>query len=161
MKRTAFTALVVLGIALLALTACSGGGPQRETIRIQQNNNAQLASPTIVPPPSGVLGVTGFLDPSNLEQSVAHEQAQALAAAPASEYDSTDDAPISVSCENTGTDTFTCTGSDTDGDTGAADDVTVAADGASWSDSGMTWTGPDVSPAAGTTVDPVTDWSAG
>jgi len=90
---------------------------------------------------------------------MANEQSQFLADAPASDYDSADDAPISVSCQSTGADSFTCTGSDTDGDAGSPDNVTVAADGSSWSDSGMTWTGPDVSVPGGFTVGPVTGWS--
>ncbi len=87
------------------------------------------------------------------------EQSAALNAAPASGYDSTDSASIEINCQPTGADSFTCTGSDTDGDTGSPDNVTVAADGSSWSDSGMTWTGPDVSVPSGYTVAPVTGWT--
>jgi hypothetical protein len=87
---------------------------------------------------------TGFLVPATLAQSVANEQKNALAAAPASNYNSPDNATVTVNCTLQGNGTFSCTGSDSDGDTGAADIVTVAANGSSWSDSGMTWTGPDV-----------------
>jgi hypothetical protein len=82
--------------------------------------------------------------PSVLAQSVAKEQASELAGAPASAYNSPDSATLSVTCASIGNNEFSCTASDLDGDTGAADIVTVAADGSSWSDSGMTWTGPDV-----------------
>jgi hypothetical protein len=100
----------------------------------------------------GTNGALSFANASVLAQSVAHEQSNALAAMPASEYDSTDDAPVSVSCTQTSTtetsDSFTCTGSDSDGDVGSTDDVTVTAGsyyGTQWSDTGMSWTGPDVS----------------
>jgi hypothetical protein len=145
----------MLGVAQLA-TACSNSGNAPPVIRIQQNNNAPSA-PSSTAPPSG----SGFLVPATLEASVAGEQSQFLAAAPAADYDSTDDAAISVSCQSTGTDTFACTGSDTDGDVGSTDDVTVAASGSSWSDSGMTWSGPDVSPPGGFTVAPVSGWTGG
>ncbi|HTS96703.1 MAG TPA: hypothetical protein VMI33_08775 [Streptosporangiaceae bacterium] len=79
-----------------------------------------------------------------LAQSVASEQTSALASAPASAYNSPDSATVTVTCTSIGSDQFSCTASDSDGDTGTADTVTVAADGSSWSDSGMTWTGPDV-----------------
>jgi hypothetical protein len=92
---------------------------------------------------------------------MANEQSQFLAAAPAADYDSTDDAPVSISCQSTGTDTYSCTGSDTDGDVGSTDNVTVAANGSSWSDSGMSWSGPDVSAPGGFTVAPVSGWTSG
>jgi hypothetical protein len=151
----------MLGIALLALTGCSNSGNPPPVIHIQQNNNgpSASASPSSAPANPAPPNTAGFLDPSTLEQSVAHEQSQFLAAAPASDYDSTDDAPISISCQSTGTDSFTCTGSDTDGDVGSQDNITVAADGSSWSDSGMTWSGPDVSNSGGFTVGPVTGWT--
>jgi hypothetical protein len=154
MRRIIFATLVMFGIAVLALVGCSNSGTP--VIHIQQNNNApSSASPNPAQP-----NTPGFLNPAALEQSVASEQSQYLSAAPASDYDSTDSAPVSVSCQSTGTDTFTCTGSDTDGDVGSADNVTVAADGSSWSDSGMTWTGPDVSAAGGYTVDAVSSWTS-
>jgi len=168
MRRGLFAALIALGVALLALTACSNSGNPPPVVRIQQNNNAPSSTPASPAPANPAPPVnpappaaSGFLVPSTLETSVANEQAQALAAAPASEYDSTDDAPVSVSCQSTGTNTFSCTGSDTDGDVGSTDNVTVAADGSSWSDSGMTWSGPDVSPSEGFTVSPVTGWTGG
>ena len=150
MRRVLVAILIALSLAVLGLTACSSSN-------IEQNNNNSPSAPASPAPPAS----TGFLNPSTLEQSVATEQAQALAAAPAADYDSTDSAPVSVTCHSTGTDTFTCTGSDTDGDVGSADNVTVAADGSSWSDSGMTWTGPDVGATGGYTVDAVTGWTSG
>ena len=91
---------------------------------------------------------------------MANEQGRALNAAPASDYNSTDNATIEIRCQSVGMDSFTCTGSDTDGDTGSLDNVTVAANGLSWSDSGMTWTGPDVSVPGGYTVAQVTGWTS-
>ena len=82
--------------------------------------------------------------PSALAQSVATEQTGELASAPGSAYTSRDGANLTVTCAAVGNDQFSCTATDADGDTGAADMVTVASDGSSWSDSGMTWTGPDV-----------------
>lgn len=155
MRKVIFTTLTMLGVALLALTGCSNNGSPPPVIHIQQNNNGPSAPANPAPP-----SAAGFLVPSALEQSIADEQSQFLSAAPASDYDSTDNAPISVSCQSTGTDTFTCTGSDTDGDVGSADNVTVAANGSSWSDSGMTWSGPDVAATGGYTVSPVSDWTA-
>jgi hypothetical protein len=165
MKRILFATVIVLGIALLALAGCSNSS-QPPAIHIQQNNNAPSASasPSTAPanpaPPATGPATAGFLVPSTLAQSIASEQSQYLAAAPASDYDSPDSAAVSVSCQSTGTDTFTCTGTDADGDAGSPDNVTVAADGSSWSDSGMTWSGPDVSAAGGFTVAPVTGWSS-
>jgi hypothetical protein len=162
MRRVIFAALIALGVALLALAGCSNSGNPPPVIHIQQNNNgpSSSTSPSSAPPNPAPPGTAGFLDASTLEQSIANEQSQFLSAAPASDYDSSDDAPISISCQSTGTDTFTCTGSDTDGDAGGTDNVTVAADGSSWSDSGMTWTGPDVPVTGGFTVAPVTGWSS-
>ncbi len=160
MRRIIFATLIALGITLLALTGCSNSGSPPPDIHIQQNNNAPTSStsPAPAPPNPAPPDTPGFLVPSALAQSMASEQSQFLSAAPASDYDSTDSAPISINCQSTGTDSFTCTGSDTDGDVGSPDNVTVAADGSSWSDTGMTWTGPDVSVSGGYTVGPVTGW---
>jgi hypothetical protein len=164
MRRVLFENLLMLSVALLALAGCSNSGNPPPVIHIQQNNNAPQ-SPNSPAPPSpnnpAPPAATGFLVPSALEQSIANEQYQFLSAAPASNYDSTDNASITISCQSTGTDTFTCTGSDSDGDVGSSDNVTVAADGSSWSDSGMTWSGPDVTPSGGGgyTVAPVSNWT--
>jgi hypothetical protein len=152
MRRFLFIAVIFFGTALAAIAGCSS----------VQNNEVPSAPRTSSPAPANPAppqSNAGFLNPATLQQSVATEQSQALAAAPASDYDSTDDAPVSVSCHNTSSTTFTCTGTDTDGDAGAADNVTVSADGSSWSDSGMTWTGPDVAATSGYTVAAVTGWT--
>lgn len=161
MKRILFATLIVLGIALLALTGCSNSGSPPPVIHMQQNNNVPSASPSPAPANPPPPNTSGFLVPSALDQSMESEQSQFLASAPASDYDSTDDAPVSIDCQSTGADSFTCTGSDTDGDVGSPDNVTVAADGSSWSDTGMTWDGPDVPVPGGYPVDPVTDWRSG
>jgi len=82
--------------------------------------------------------------PSAPAQSVAAEQTSELASAPGGAFTSRDSAVVTVTCTSIGNDQFSCTATDSDGDTGAADAVTVAPDGSSWSDSGMTWTGPDL-----------------
>ncbi len=158
----------VLGVALLALTACTtyNNPPSASSNSSSPSNSAprdsapQSAAPQNPPPPNPAPpGTPDFLVASTLAQSISDEQSAALNAAPASDYDSSDNASIEINCQNTGPDTFTCTGSDTDGDTGSQDNVAVAADGSSWSDSGMTWTGPDVSVPGGYTVAPVTGWT--
>jgi hypothetical protein len=166
MRRGLFATLIMLSVAVLALAACTTIENPPRVNHPQQSSNASStpaspSAPASPAPPANPAppAASGFLIPSTLDQSVADEQAQALAAAPAADYDSTDDAPISVSCQSTGGDTFSCTGSDTDGDVGSPDNVNVAADGSSWSDSGMTWSGPDVSLTDGFTVSPVTAWT--
>jgi hypothetical protein len=85
-----------------------------------------------------------FADLGALSQSVTSEQQAALAAAPADDYDSTDDAPVTVSLTPLGDDTYSATASDSDGDAGSGDTITVSPDGSSWSDTGMSWSGPDI-----------------
>jgi hypothetical protein len=150
-----FATMVMLGVTLLVLVGCSNSNSPPPNIHIQQNNNAPSGGPASPASPAS----SGFLNPATLEQSMADEQYQALSAAPASGYDSNDNATVTISCQSTGTDTFTCTGTDSDGDVGSPDNVAVAADGSSWSDSGMTWTGPDVSDSGGYTVNAVTNWT--
>jgi hypothetical protein len=167
MRRGLIASLIMLSAAVLALAACTTIENPPRVNHTQQGSNAPSSTPASPAPTASAAppanpappAASGFLIPSTLDQSVASEQAQALAAAPASNYDSTDDAPVSVSCQNTGGDTFSCTGTDTDGDVGSQDNVNVAADGSSWSDSGMTWSGPDVSVTDGFTVSPVTGWT--
>jgi hypothetical protein len=117
--------------------------PRSQPPSSQQPTQPQQPSspPSQQPSPSAP---TGFLVPSVLARSVAAEQTSALASAPGSAYTSKDNATVTVTCTSTGNDQFSCTATDSDGDVGAADMVTVATDGSSWSDSGMTWTGPDV-----------------
>jgi hypothetical protein len=105
----------------------------------------------------------GFFNTSTLEQSVANEQVGALAAAPASQYDHAGPgyAAVTVTCTYLRMDTYACSATDSDGDVGTGDAVTVAPDGNSWSDTGMHWTGPDIPAGTTTTVDPVSNWTAG
>jgi hypothetical protein len=103
-----------------------------------------------------------FDDLGTLSQSVTSQQQAALAAAPADDYDSTDDAPVTVTLTPMGDDTYSATASDSDGDTGSGDVITVSPDGTSWSDTGMNWSGPDISVNGGTgswTTPIVTDYS--
>jgi hypothetical protein len=81
---------------------------------------------------------------STLSQSVANEQQRALGAAPSYDYDSTDNAPVNVALTPLGDNTYSATATDSDGDTGSGDTVTVSPDGNSWSDTGMNWSGPDI-----------------
>ena len=81
---------------------------------------------------------------STLSESVANEQAAALEAAPAGDYYSPD-ISVNVSLTPLGDNTYSATATDADGDTGSGDTITVSPDGNSWSDTGMSWSGPDVS----------------
>lgn len=105
----------------------------------------------------------GFFNRATLEQSVGNEQLRALAAAPASQYfhPGRGYATVTVTCNYLRMDTFTCSATDSDGDVGTGDEVQVAQNGNSWSDTGMHWTGPDVPAGTITTVDPVSHWTAG
>jgi hypothetical protein len=83
---------------------------------------------------------------------VADEQANALSNAPTDDYAyDVSGSDITVTVTPDGPDQYTVTASDTDGDTGSGDVVTVTPDGSSWSDTGMTWSGPDVSVYSWTT----------
>jgi hypothetical protein len=81
---------------------------------------------------------------STLSQSVANQQQAALEAAPSYDYDSTDDASVNVALTPLGDNTYSATATDSDGDTGSGDTITVSPDGNSWSDTGMNWRGPDI-----------------
>jgi hypothetical protein len=81
---------------------------------------------------------------STLSQSVANEQQAALQAAPSDDYDSADNASVNVTLTPLGDNTYSATATDSDGDTGSGDTITVSPDGNSWSDTGMNWSGPDV-----------------
>jgi hypothetical protein len=128
---------------------------QQQSPPSQQQEQPSQQQPSQQPPSRPA--TTGFLVPSALAQSVASEQTSELADAPAGTYRSAGGGTVTVTCTSIGTTRFSCTASDSDGDTGAADIVTVAADGSSWSDSGMTWTGPDFSGSYTTAA--VTDYS--
>jgi hypothetical protein len=92
-----------------------------------------------------------FSEVSTLSQSVTDEQQAALAAAPADDYDSADNAPASVELTPLGGNTYSATAADSDGDTGSGDTITVSPDGTSWSDTGMNWSGPDIYTDGGVT----------
>jgi hypothetical protein len=88
---------------------------------------------------------------STLSESVANEQQAALEAAPSFDYDSPDDASVNVALTPLGDNTYSATATDSDGDTGSGDTITVSPDGNSWSDSGMNWSGPDIYVDGGST----------
>jgi len=105
-------------------------------------NNAYVeftASSTVPQQPSGQ-----FVDVNTLTNSVANEQQAALAAAPSSDYDSSDNATVTVTLTSLGDNSYSATATDSDGDAGTGDTITVSPDGTSWSDNGMGWTGPDI-----------------
>jgi hypothetical protein len=81
---------------------------------------------------------------STLSQSVANEQQAALEDAPSDDYDSADNASVNVALTALGDNTYSATATDSDGDAGSGDTITVSPDGSSWSDTGMNWSGPDV-----------------
>lgn len=105
-------------------------------------NNAYVefaASSTVPQQPSGQ-----FVNVNTLTNSVANEQQAALAAAPSSDYDSSDDATVTVALASLGDNTYSASAADSDGDVGGGDTITVSPNGTSWSDNGMGWTGPDI-----------------
>jgi len=105
-------------------------------------NNAYVefaASSTVPQQPSGQ-----FANVNTLTNSVANEQQAALAAAPSSDYDSPDNATVTVTLASLGDNTYSATATDSDGDAGSGDTITVSPDGTSWSDNGMGWSGPDI-----------------
>jgi hypothetical protein len=105
------------------------------------NNNP---APVSDPPAAVAYPAGAFLNVQTLANSVASEQDDELAAAPSYDYDSPDSAQISVNLTPIGYDTYSVTGSDTDGDYGSDDTVTVIDDGNAWTDTGMNWQGPDI-----------------
>jgi hypothetical protein len=122
-------------------TVAPAASPSGQTIII--NNNPAPVS--VNDPPAPVYYPSGaFLDTQTLVDSLADEQADELNAAPSYDYDSADNATISLNCDPDGYLTYACTGSDTDGDSGYGDIVTVLDNGNAWADTGMNWEGPDV-----------------
>jgi hypothetical protein len=105
------------------------------------NNNP---APVNTPAPAVAYPAGSFQDVQNLANSVAAEQAAELTAAPADDYESADGAQVSVNLTPIGYDTYSVTGSDTDGDYGSGDTVTVIDGGNAWADTGMNWSGPDI-----------------
>jgi hypothetical protein len=88
---------------------------------------------------------------STLSQSIANEQQAALEAAPSYDYDSPDNASVNVALTPLGDNVYSATATDSDGDTGSGDTITVSPDGNSWSDTGMNWSGPDIYVDGGST----------
>jgi hypothetical protein len=116
-------------------------------------NNAYVEFPvTAAAPSSGQ-----FNDPcaqcavSTLSESIANEQQAALESAPTYDYDSPDNASVNVALTPLGDNTYSATATDSDGDTGSGDTITVSPDGNSWSDTGMNWSGPDIYVDGGST----------
>jgi hypothetical protein len=139
-------------VGITALVAHGNHGRSAPVVQVHvHNNNNQANAPAPAPAaPAAPAATSGpfSTDVTALASSVADEQANQLSNAPSDAYGY--DVPgsdITVSCTPNG-DTayqYSCTGADTDGDTGNGDIVTVSPDGSSWSDTGMTWSGPDVS----------------
>jgi hypothetical protein len=143
--------------------SCTASGTGYEVCTGGDNAYVEFPASTAAPAPAS----GQFDDPctqcavSTLSQSVADEQQAALEAAPSYDYDTTDNASVNVALTPLGDNTYSATATDSDGDTGSGDTITVSPDGSSWSDTGMTWTGPDVSGgAAGSWTTPaVSDYS--
>ncbi len=89
---------------------------------------------------------------NTLTQSIASEEQAALEAAPSYDYDSPDNASVNVALTPLGDNTYSATATDSDGDAGSGDTITVSPDGNSWSDTGMNWSGPDIYVDGGSTV---------
>jgi hypothetical protein len=112
-------------------------------------NNAYVEFPvTSAPAPAPASGQFDNAI-STLSKSVANEQQGALEAAPSYDYDSPDNASVNVALTPLGDNTYSAT--DSHGDTGSGDTITVSPDGNSWSDSGMNWNGPDIYVDGGST----------
>jgi hypothetical protein len=98
---------------------------------------------------------SSYLSLSALEQSMSTAQTQALAGAPSSDfnYTGTGSVTVQVTCIQAGAGpavhTYSCWATDGAGDKGESDTVTVT--GTSWTDTGMTWTGPNVPSGSYTT----------
>jgi hypothetical protein len=112
------------------------------------------------PAPGNPYTDTGYNDLATLEASVAAEQTAGQSAAPPTSFSGSNNNTVTVSCTYLRMNTYTCTGTDSDGDTGGTDYVTPSQPGGStWSDTGMTWTGPDVTASSGSyTVGPVSNY---
>ena len=104
---------------------------------------AQPAAPA-APAPQAAPADVGYLNAYTLEVSLATENANVLDAAPSYDY-SGGNAQVTAYCTPEGSYTFSCSATDSDGDSSAWNDtVTVSSDGSAWSDTGMNWSGPDI-----------------
>jgi hypothetical protein len=121
------------------MLSCTNSGTGYVVCTDPGGSYVEFQAATTVAPASGQFDDTGALT-----ASLTSEQQAALAAAPADDYDSADNAPVSVVLTSLGDNSYSATATDSDGDTGSGDIVTVSPDGSSWSDTGMNWSGPDV-----------------
>ena len=119
---------------------CTPSGTGYEVCTGGSNAYVEFAASSTVPQPAS----GQFVDVNTLSNSVASEQQAALAAAPSSDYDSSDNATVTVTLTSLGDNTYSATATDSDGDAGSGDTITVSPDGTSWSDNGMGWNGPDI-----------------
>lgn len=132
-------------VAVIQPVAPAPATSSQAPIIINNNNNAPAPAPTqTVYQPVQVPAGGQFLDVTTLANSLATEQGQALTAAPDEDYYSADSATITTDCYPAGDGVYNCSATDTDGDTGYGDTVTVYDNGNEWSDTGMNWTGPDI-----------------
>jgi len=130
-----------LGLAACGTTVVQPPAQSAPTVNI--NNNAAPAPTT--PAPVVVVPAAGeYSNSQTLYTALANEQQSELVAAPSYDYYSPGHISVSISCTPDGSYTYSCTGSDQDGDTGYGDVVTVSDNGNAWSDTGMNWTGPDI-----------------
>jgi hypothetical protein len=149
-----FIAVPAIALAAgISLSACGTTVVQPPPkVNINNNNNAAPAPTTpapvvVAPAPVAVVPAAGeYSNSQTLYDALASEQQSELAAAPSYDYYSPGNISVTDSCTETysGSGVYNCTGSDTDGDTGYGDTVTVLDNGNAWSDTGMNWTGPDV-----------------
>jgi hypothetical protein len=119
---------------------CTASGTGYEVCTGGSNAYVEFAASSTVPQP----GSGQFVSVNTLTNSVANEQQAALAAAPSSDYDSSDNATVTVTLTSLGDNTYSAGATDSDGDVGGGDTITVTPDGTSWSDNGMGWSGPDI-----------------
>jgi hypothetical protein len=119
---------------------CTPSGTGNEVCTGGNNAYVEFAASGTVPQQAS----GQFVNVNTLTDSVANEQQAALAAAPSSDYDSSDNATVTVTLTSLGDNTYSAAATDSDGDVGGGDTITVSPDGTSWSDNGMGWSGPDI-----------------
>jgi len=126
-----------------------------------QPANPNSETPSTQPAPGNPYTDTGYNDLASLQDSMASEQTAGQSAAPGTSFSGSNSNTVTVSCTYLRMNTYACTAYDSDGDTGGTDYVTPSQpDGSTWSDSGMTWTGPDVTDPSGSyTIGPVSNYS--
>jgi hypothetical protein len=122
--------------------------------------NPNSGTPNAQPAPGNPYTDTGYNDLTRLEASVAAEQTAGQSAAPGTSFSGSNNNTVTVSCAYLRMNTYSCTATDSDGDTGGIDYVTPSQpSGSTWSDTGMTWIGPNVTDSSGSyTVGPVSNY---